>query len=136
MRHRVVWLLENENVYGKIVCDAPEGAPCREVCAADPPCEEVCVGEDPDTGEEHPMKDSGYCNEREWLTQDSVEVYYAGEPHEAVSGPIVTYWHPDEYMVWTYPGHVHAYRKEFGREHLRCACGAAQPSPTGGDQDE
>jgi hypothetical protein len=132
MFHRVDWYVETEDVRGEITCTAPEGAACRQVCAADPPCQEVCVGEDPETGEEHPMQDSGYCNDREWMSSEDAAFYYAGERAPAVSGPIVTYWHPDEHMVWTYPGHEHHYRKEFGRTTVRCACGAREPKQASG----
>ncbi len=88
--HHYVEFSEHTYMRPKIVCIAPEGAPCRMVCSE---CDEVCAGH-PDRNDLHDM---GECNEALWIN--------AGDPEECGSGtvrlPIRVAWQ-GEYYEWSF----------------------------------
>lgn len=95
--HRVeVYIETGGGVDMEIVCDAPEGAPCRLWC------DEGCESAGPDHGEIHELRDFGYCLRTEgWL--DEPFDAYSGVRTELRSGPVLLEWEGD-YYTWKYAG--------------------------------
>ena len=92
--HRVTWYHDQDVVVGEVVCDEPEGAPCRLICEAR--CEQW-VSE----GHEHPLASSP-CNLREWLMEVPLAENYAGKNGAPVrNGEVLIEWNGDFY-TWRY----------------------------------
>jgi hypothetical protein len=95
--HRVELEISNGGIVkGRMLCDAPEGAPCRMHCGI---CEDYWE-DDHDTHEQH---DQGYCLRVEgwWDDPTSVLDGYGGTTELIRSGPVMFEWDGDGY-TWEY----------------------------------
>jgi len=95
--HRVE-IQEDADWVGTMICDAPEGAPCRKHCDI---CEDY-LENDHDT---HALTDQGYCIKIEGWFDHGVEECYDGTDRGYLerlhSGPVLITWNGD-WMVWRY----------------------------------
>lgn len=95
--HRVE-IEEGADWAGRMVCEAPVGAPCRMHCDV---CEEY-LEDDHDT---HELHDMGYCIKVDGWFDDGVEQCYDGPDRGSLerlhSGPVTITWNGD-WMVWEY----------------------------------
>jgi len=95
--HRVKVTISQINGIGMdMVCDAPEGAPCRMWC------DEGCEFATPEHLANHRLRDQGYCTKTEgWFDEDDPIDLYVGPPTELRSGPVEVIWDDDHY-TWRY----------------------------------
>lgn len=94
--HRVkVTLTQLYGVGVEIVCDAPEGAPCRMWC--DEGCEHATL----EHTANHKLRDQGYCTKTEgWFDVEPLDLY-VGPNTELRSAPVELIW-DDGYYAWRY----------------------------------
>lgn len=97
MSHHITLTIDDQQVIGKITCNAVAGANCRLTCLED--CESFVIGD-----HEHELVDAGECMLLPFLDEDSAsvwELFDGRTPTPARSGPIILAY-VEEGVVWDY----------------------------------